>query len=368
MREKIVTTLFCVMLAVGMTLPAVLPDRTYSENEKRMLTQWPAVSWGSISSGKFSAAVEKYLADQFPGRDGWVTVRTGLELAAGQREVNGVYLSKDGYLIDAFSSYDQQNYERNLASLAAWSSKVHAVSGLDVKVMLVPTAAEILTDKLPAHAPHASQAAMISQARAAGLDVVDVEPTMREHAAEYIYYRTDHHFTSLGAYYCYAAWCAATGRQAVAVDRWQTEELCTSFQGTSWAKVNFRWAASDTITAYYLQDAHHVVYNGGTYTAESIYERRYLEGKDQYATFFNSNQAQTVIDGSGQGRLLIIKDSYANTFGQFVIDGFEQTHLLDMRFFKGSVSEYIKDNGITEVLVLYGIANLASDTALAKIG
>ena len=98
-------------------------------------------------------------------------------------------------------------------------------------------------------------------------------------------------------------------------------------------------------------------YNNGNYVTGSIYERKYLSGKDPYAAFLNSNQSTTVVSGGGQGKLLILKDSYANCFAQFVIDDYAETHLIDLRFFKDSVSDYIAENGITQVLVLYNIPN-----------
>ena len=186
------------------------------------------------------------------------------------------------------------------------------------------------------------------------------------HKSEYIYYKTDHHFTSLGAYYCYVAWMQSQGKTAEPLSAWHSKELCDNFRGTTYSKVNDPFAPRDTITAYYKTLTHTVNYNGGNYVTDSIYERKYLSGKDQYATFLNSNQSTTVVSGSGEGKLLILKDSYANCFSQFVIDDYAETHLIDLRFFKDSVTDYIEENGITQVLVLYNIPNFAQDTAIAK--
>ena len=108
-----------------------------------------------------------------------------------------------------------------------------------------------------------------------------------------------------------------------------------------------------------------VSYNNGQYETDSIYERKYLSGSDQYAVFLNSNQAQTVIEGSGKsGKLLLIKDSYGNTFSQFPVEDYAEVHVLDLRFFKGDVAEYAKENGITDTLVLYGTQNFVKDRNL----
>ena len=203
-------------------------------------------------------------------------------------------------------------------------------------------------------------------AKAQGLNTVNVFDILSKHNGEYIYYKTDHHFTSLGAYYCYCAWMQSQGKAVQPLSAWQSQVLCDNFRGTTYNKVNYPFAPYDTVTAYYKTLKHTVSYNGGDYVTDSIYERKYLSGKDQYAVFFNSNQSTTVVTGSGEGKLLIIKDSYANCFAQFVVDDYAETHLIDLRFFKGSVTDYIKSNGITQVLVLYNIPNFAQDTAIAK--
>lgn len=364
MRSKVITFVFCLLLAAGALAGLLTPDRYYSENEKRTLTQSSALRLADFPSGRLGTELEKYLADQFPLRDGWVTVKTLTERLSGKKEISNVYFAEDGYLIDKFADYDDGQLQANTAALAALSEKLSA-ENISMRVMLVPTAAQILSDKLPAFAPNLDQAALLAYVKAQGLDTVDVFRELYAHKNEYIYYKTDHHFTSLGAYYCYRAWLEAKGETAEPLSAWQSCTLCGSFRGTTYAKVNYPFAAYDTIIAYYKSLRHTVDYNAGDYVADSIYERKYLSGKDQYAVFLNSNQAVTAVYGGGSGKLLILKDSYANCFSQFVIDDYAETHLIDLRFFKDSVTDYITENGITEVLVLYNIPNFASDTDIA---
>lgn len=203
-----------------------------------------------------------------------------------------------------------------------------------MQVMLVPTAVQILADKLPTFAPRLDQKILLEEAKARGLCTVDVFDILSEHKDEYIYYKTNHHFMSLGAYYCYAAWMQAQGRTAQPLSAWQSQVLCDTFRGTTYNKVNAPFAVYDTITAYYKTLTHAVSYNGGNYVTDSIYERKYLSGKDPYA----------------------------NCFAQFVVDDYAETHLIDLRFFRGSVSDYVAQNGITQVL--YNIPNFASDTSI----
>lgn len=365
MRNKIITSVFCLLLAVGVLSGFFVPDKYYSESEKRTLTQKDAISVSDFPSGKMGTEIENYLSDQFPLRDGWITVKTLTERLSGKTEISDVYFGRDGYLIDAFTTYSRKQFSANIQALVRLSETLKA-SDIPMQVMLVPTASQILSDKLPAFAPSLDQKALSDYAASQGLDTVNVFDILSEHKDEYIYYKTDHHFTGLGAYYCYAAWMQAQGRTAEPLSAWQSQVLCDNFRGTTYNKVNYPFSPYDTITAYYKTLTHTVNYNGGNYVTDSIYERKYLSGKDQYATFLNSNQSTTAVSGGGEGKLLILKDSYANCFSQFVIDDYAETHLIDLRFFRGSVTDYIEENGITQVLVLYNIPNFAQDTAIAK--
>ena len=360
MRNKIITSFFCLLLVVVALAGLMIPDRYYSEREKRTLTQKPQFMIADFISGKFSDELDDYLTDQVPLRDGWVTMKTYLELAVGKRESGGVYICKDRYLMDKFSSYSKKQLTANAAALAELQTKL-AAAGIPMKTILVPMAARVLTNKLPAYAPVADYAAILQVLADAGVDTTDVLSALAAHSNENIYYRTDHHWTSLGAYYAYCAWRGIEPN----ADEWTQEILCNNFHGTTWNKVPLPTIPAEEITAWYKHASRSVSYNYGQYETDSIYERKYLSGSDQYAVFLNSNQAQTVIEGSGKsGKLLLIKDSYGNTFSQFPVEDYAEVHVIDLRFFRSDVLEYARENGITDTLVLYGTQNLVSDTAL----
>lgn len=335
MRNKVISILFCVMLAAGIGASAILADKYYSESEKRTLKQFPSLTAEEIFDGKLGDEIEQYLAEQFPARDGWVTVKTLAELASGKREIGGVFFADDGYLIEAHKSLPSKQAKTNIAALKMLSDSL-AKSNIEMRVILAPTASQILSEKLPPFAPNANQSAVIEYARTQGLNVVDVTGALSGHKDEYIFYKTDHHWTSLGAYYAYAEWRRAKGETPEPID------------------------------AYFKREKHEVNYNNGEYVTDSIFEEKFLNGSDRYAVFFNSNQAVTKINGSGSGKILIIKDSYANCFGQFVVDDYAETHLIDLRFFTGKVTDYIRENGIAEVLALYNIPNFCADISAAR--
>ncbi len=360
MRNKIITSFFCLLLAASALAGLLVPDRYYSEREKRTLMQKPQFTIVDFVSGKFSDEFEQYLTDQVPLRDGWVTIKTYMELAIGKRESGGVYICKDKYLMDKFTSYIKKQLAANAAALADLQEKL-AAEGVSMNTILVPIAAQVLTDKLPAHAPVTDYTAILQVLADAGVDTTDVLSALAAHSSENIYYCTDHHWTSLGAYYAYCAWRDIEPN----ADEWTQEILCDNFHGTTWNKVPLPSVPAEEITAWYKHINRSVSYNNGQYETDSIYEWKYLSGSDQYAVFLNSNQAQTVIEGIGKsGKLLLIKDSYGNTFSQFPVEDYAEVHVLDLRFFKGDVTEYAKENDITDALVLYGVQNFVKDTNL----
>lgn len=232
MRNKIITSFFCLLLAVSALIGLLMPDRYYSEREKRTLTQKPKFTVANFISGEFSGELEKYLTDQVPLRDDWVTIKTYMELAIGKRESGGVYICKDKYLMDKFTSYIKKQLAANAAALADLQEKL-AAEGVSMNTILVPIAAQVLTDKLPAHAPVTDYTAILQVLTDAGVDTTDVFFTLAAHSSENIYYRTDHHWTSLGAYYAYCAWRGIEPN----ADEWTQEILCDNFHGTTWNKV-----------------------------------------------------------------------------------------------------------------------------------
>ena len=199
MRNKIITSFFCLLLAVSALIGLLMPDRYYSEREKRTLTQKPKFTVANFISGEFSGELEKYLTDQVPLRDGWVTMKTYMELAIGKRESGGVYICKDKYLMDKFTSYSKKQLAANAEALASLQKEL-AAENISMETILVPVAAQVLADKLPAYAPVADYAAILQVLTDAGVNTTDVLSALVAHSSENIYYRTDHHWTSLGAY------------------------------------------------------------------------------------------------------------------------------------------------------------------------
>lgn len=188
---------------------ALARDREYSPAENRKLAQLPKFSLSALTDGSYFAAWEDYLADQFVGRDTWITLNLQASRLLGAKEAGGVYLCADDYLMEPPAAPDEEALKRNLDAINAFAARHE---NLQLCMSVVPNAACVMAEKLPANAPVRDQRQDIQDiaARVQGVSFLNVTDALTQHADEAIYYRTDHHWTSLGAYYAFRTWRQAS--------------------------------------------------------------------------------------------------------------------------------------------------------------
>ena len=249
----------------------IKPQNERSETENRSLAMRPSFSIGTLLSGQFAKDYESYLSDQFIGRDGWITLKTDFELATGKKEISGVYFAKDGYLIESHEgSFTTDQAKANISLLASFAKKQSETLGADhVTVMIVPNAVDILREKLPAFAQPYDEETYISQVR---------------HKDEEIYYRTDHHWKTLAAWYVYQAWAKEKG---LSVGAYSPVTVTEDFEGTISSKLGIRGRA-DSIQRYdpAEEEDYYLVYNQSDDVRNSIYDDSFLDKKDKYSYFY----------------------------------------------------------------------------------
>ncbi len=380
------TALFCAFLGVFLVANAVSPDREFSQMENRVLAQRPTLSAedfairlpleksGSVFTGEFMSDFETYVTDQFVGRDGWIALKSATELALGKQENNGVYFADQDTLITRFDQPDEDRVTDNLSYVNKFVENVD----IPVTFSLIPTQACIWADRLPEGAPNASQTAILEQAQAAvpGAVWADLYTPLWEHQDEYIFYRTDHHWTSLGAYYGYTGLAAAMGFEPVPLEEYQETIRSTEFYGTVFSSSGVRWVKPDTISTYVPDTGITVVSH--TYDSKGnpveeprqLYDTSFLSVKDKYSMFLGGNQSLGVVTtpNTDKPKLLIIRDSYTDSLVPFLTPHFSEIHLLDLRYYKLSAAQYIQENGIDQALVLYSVPNFTSDSNLVWLG
>ena len=368
-----ITALFCAFIGVFLVANAVSPNRTFSEMENRNLEQLPTPSVKTLLSGEFMKDFETYTTDQFVGRDSWIGLKSSTERALGKQENNGVYFCDKDTLITRFDQPDSQKVADNLTYVNNF------VENVDIPVIfsLIPTQACIWADRLPAGAPNASQTDILNQAQAAvpGATWADLYTPLWEHRDEDIFYRTDHHWTSLGAYYGYTGLAEALGFTPVSLDSYTETVRSTEFYGTVFSSSGVRWVKPDTISTYVpdtgITVTEHSYDNKGNpiEIPRSLYVESFLSVKDKYSMFLGGNQSLGVVKtpNTDKPKLLIIRDSYTDSVVPFLTPHYSEIHLIDLRYYKLSIQDYIEQNGIDQALVLYSVPNFVTDSNLLWI-
>ncbi|HJB02455.1 MAG TPA: hypothetical protein H9947_02160 [Candidatus Evtepia excrementipullorum] len=372
-----ITALFCAFIGVFLVANAVSPDRTFSEVENRNLEQLPAVDFGTpeklfrdgnFFNGQFMRDFETYTTDQFIGRDAWVDLKARTERALGKKENNNVYFADNDTLITRFDQPAADRVTENLNYVNKF------VENVDIPVVfsLIPSQACIWADRLPEGAPNASQTDLMTQAQGAvtGATWADVYTPLMEHKDEDIFYRTDHHWTSLGAYYGYTGLASALGYTPVPLTDYTPTVRSTEFYGTVFSSSGVRWVKPDTITTYVPDDGitvvSHTYDNSGNPVEEqrALYVESFLSVKDKYSMFLGGNQSLGVVTNTNNPdgpKLLIIRDSYADSLVPFLTAHYSEIHLIDPRYYHLSVKDYVEQNGIDQALVLYSVPNFVTD-------
>ena len=348
----------------------VTPAKGFSEMENRYLSQMPAFSFKGImdSSEKgFAQRFEQYANDQFAMRDGWIALKSRCEALLGKIENNGIIYGQDNYMFDKYRSFDEARLERNVGLLETFSEMNPE---LNKYVMIVPASYSILSDKVPEGTGNVDQLDLIddlqSRLETAGYAAVDVKTNLLAHKNEDIYYRTDHHWTTEGAWYGYQSFSEAADFTPITPDvslKRETEE----FWGTYFSKAQKYDAVADTIV-YYDLPIDSVSING--VSKDGMYDLSQLDVRDKYAMFLHANNGFTVIENSAaefDRTVMVIKDSYANCFVPFLTQNYSKVVVIDLRSLPTGLNQIIKEQNIDDVLVLYSFSNLASDTNLPRI-
>ena len=362
----------------------IIKEREFSPNENRYLAETAELSWDNILSGKFQDGLEDYLRDQVCFRDGWITVKTGIQKACGDTDIGGAYVGKDGYDFEKITpeDVDEKQVDRNIKAVEDYfMTASETIDKQKLSFLLVPTSGLVMQEKLPKNARLFDQAKYIDQVQKAMKDYnfVDVRDTLMDHNDEYIYYKTDHHWTSAGACLAYDAWSERTGGEAETEDGLVKNVVSDKFRGSLYSKILDADSAYDEIWTYGLQKDEAFGSKDCTVTIDekqqldSIYDDEKLQEKDKYAYFLGGNYGQVHIQNQkaaskAKGKnILIIKDSFANSFVPFVTQDYENIYMVDLRYYNGDMKAYLQEHEITDVLVLYNVSNFISDRNIHKL-
>lgn len=359
--------LLAVVILAFVLVGLIAKDRAFSENENRSLAQRPQLSWQALKDGSYLSDMSSYIADQFPGRDTWLSVNLGMHKLLGAKESGGVYLGEDDYLLQVPGTPNEAQLDRNLKAMEAFAE---AYPDINMVASVVPNAVTVLEELLPKNAPVRSQREDLAylQSKLSQVEFVDVTDKLPKQKDAQLYYRTDHHWTSLAAAYAFEKIAPALDITAPALSSYDRYTVSNTFEGTLASKSGSH-KALDTVEIFVPNTTieYFVEYPDGGGEVCSMYKSEALDAKDHYTVFFGGNYSRVDITTTADtGRcLLVFKDSYANCMIQFLYPYFEHITMVDPRYFYDNVELILSSESITDVLFLYNLDTFLSDASLA---
>lgn len=366
--------LFFIFLFGFALLNLLWPMREQSELENRKLAKPPAFSVKALLSGQWATGFASYMQDQVAGRDGWINAECAVNAMLFQKvEESDILLGADHWLFTKFFTVNDATaaqLEKNLTAVTDFAARYPG----RVTFLLAPSASVIYPEELPAYAPMADENALLDAifARVATVaDVIDLRPDFTAAKEQYLYFKTDHHWTPEGAYLGYSRFCSLKG--LTPFDRAAHEAVTIpDFYGTHASAARPWNGQSDRITYYPLDNPLTVYQITGEaqYTAtktENLINTDKFATRDKYAAFLDGNNGYSTIEGNGTGSILVVKDSYANSLIPYLTANYAKIGVVDFRGFGYGLDSTIEKEQYDEILVLYNFQTFISDTKVVYI-
>ena len=394
MRRKlnILTCVLFVGLLFGFCIAFwVFPDRTVSENENRTLRQLPTPTLSGCLDGSFSAAFTEYCSDQFPLRDGCIRLASVLDLALGRGESVGVLYGRNGQqvrrLFNAYLSrteraestdyYDEEHVNACLDALSGLQENLKE-NDVSLTVLLAPRTVDVAD---AAGYPTVLSDSLHVQVEAglAGIAHADLTEDFRTRCAagEYVMYRTDHHWTTQGAYLAYCALMETWGRgdESLSADVFTVRRV-EGFEGTTAARSGFPVSNPDVLELWETQwDSSYTVRDekGNTLLSGFISEE-YLATRDKYGAFLDGTHRVITVELTGDDphasesrpRLLVARDSYASALIPFLARHFDIV-AVDLSAGVTDLTSLAAEYDCSSVLVLCNLENLVTSDCLRNV-
>lgn len=371
-QEKLVGIIFILTLFLFLIINVIVPDREKSVQENRMLATKPKFRLSSLISGDYDEKFEAYMDDQFVGRDMWRKLKVTVDRIGGSRLENGVYIGTNGQLLEQIEVADENHLAANIKAIKSFSE---SHSKIPVRMMLVPDAANVLNHSLPSLAKPEDQTQMFSMVRkdlGDSVEWIDVSTELNKHKTEKIYYKTDHHWTTLGAFYAFQAAAPSLGIDGDLSGKYVSYTVSDSFNGMLASKSGVNLGEKEQIDIYVPteEDTDLIVdYVDEGKRSTSLYDSSKLKEKDQYTVFLGGNSSLLDIRtvSTSTKRLLLVKDSFANSFIPFLTPYYREIVVVDPRYYSGTINDLMDSYRISEVLFLYSGNTFFKDNNISGV-
>ena len=366
-----VARLFLLLLFIIIVVNLIIPDRLYSAGENRTLTTRPIMSTNNILSGSYMEQYERYLRDQIFGRGLLRTFSINIRRLGGNRVEEGVFLGRGNQLLEDIVAIDSENLAENIEGIQSFIRRYPTVNH---HMILVPDAANIWADQLPPLATVIDQNRQFSLVRTELEDHlvwIDVSEALQE-SNEKIYHQTDHHWTSLGAFLAFQEAAPLLRIEGDFSTAFAAFPVTTNFRGGLATRSGFLPAISEEIFIFVPRgEATEVIVNylEEQRRATTLFQQERLDGGNPHDIFLGGGTSVVAIQSPSfsNRRLLIINDSFANSFVQFLIPHFREIILVNPRYYTGTIDELMLNYRVTDSLILYSGNGFFSDNHLSGV-
>lgn len=352
-ERKRANTVYLVLLTIvllgGFVSLSFFPADRYSADERRYLASFPVADAASIADGSYTAALDTYAAERFPLRGDLRQAYALLQIMTGRQEAGNVLLCRDGSLAKRIFP-NEKVLRQNLKAIKSRQERYGDALTLALAPCRIMMREEVLPPLYDTAENH------------------EIQQTVTENLANAIlfphlntdecWYRTDHHWTSRGAYLAYCRLGEALGYTPLSEDRFKVETVCTDFYGTSHGAAGLPFIAPDSVQLYRTDKEadFRVEIDGAPAPFSGFYDLEKLQGEDAYGIFFGGNHGvMTVSAGEGRPHLLVIKDSFANAMLPFLAQHFDLT-VIDPRYTSEDMAPYCEK--AERILLLCGMQTL----------
>ena len=371
-QEQLVGIIFILILFLFLIINIIVPNKEKSVQENRMLATKPKFRLSSLISGDYDEKFEAYMDDQFVGRDMWRKLKVTVDRICGSRLENGVYIGRNGQLLEQIEVADENHLAANIKAIKSFSE---SQSKIPVRMMLVPDAANVLNHSLPSLAKPEDQTQMFSMVRkdlGDSVEWIDVSTELNKHKTEKIYYKTDHHWTTLGAFYAFQAAAPSLGIEGDLSGKYVSHAVSNSFNGMLASKSGVNLGEKEQIDIYVPteEDTDLIIdYVDEGKRSTSLYDSSKLKEKDQYTVFLGGNSSLLDIRtvSTSTKRLLLVKDSFANSFIPFLTPYYREIVVVDPRYYSGTINDLMDSYRISEVLFLYSGNTFFKDNNISGV-
>ena len=363
---------FSILVILFTVIDIINSPNEFSELENRKLSQMPILSLKSYIDTSFSSDYEKYINDQFFLRDNWIDLKSRIEYLLGKRENNDIIFGRENYLFKKFTTFNDEMLENNLNSIITFTNNYNK----EVDFFIIPNSYAVYDELTPRYLPLVDQLSLINSINSYlslksndHINTINVAEELLKNKDDYRYYKTDHHWTSYGAYLAYLTYMDYLGLEIVDINNLEKITI-NNFLGTYYNRSKYFKADSDFITYYNILGLH-IEIDGKEQL--SLMDLDKFKGSDKYSAFLWGNNGLTKVinENISEERkgssILIFKDSYANSFIQFLSYNYEIIDIIDLRYFKESIRNFMKDKDYNEILIMYSFNNLSSDINIRRL-